>query len=202
MNASRGKVIGFSDEGYPMVKYAACGLEVRQQQMGNPAISKQPSCDSPLSQLRLRLGWSISIHKSQGMSIDCLEVFRDKCLAGGTMPPAAHQPAGDSLWLMMALSTCSLSDATPPDSPLPCNLRLYRFWEQEGSCLCWSVCGKRYFKCFSRWLQARTLAGLLCGDAICAPDTYIHDCVLFHSLLHQLECLKEDCAMSVQAVRC
>lgn len=113
------------------------------------------------------------------------------------MPPAAHQPAGDSLWLMMALSTCSLSDATPPDSPLPCNLRLYRFWEQEGSCLCWSVCGKRYFKCFSRWLQARTLAGLLCGDAICAPDTYIHDCVLFHSLLHQLECLKEDCTTSV-----
>lgn len=91
VNGSRGVVVGFSDEGYPMVKYAACGLEVRQHRWDyfNPPNSNRITASR--SQLPLRLAWSLSIHKSQGMSIDRLEVFLDKCFAGGMISPESPQ---------------------------------------------------------------------------------------------------------------
>ena len=72
VNGARGRVSRFSEEGLPVVVWAGgATTEVKQDRWsvkaGGGAILTR-------SQLPLRLAWAFSIHKSQGMTLDCVEV--------------------------------------------------------------------------------------------------------------------------------
>lgn len=83
VNGSRGVVTGFTPEGFPTVKYAACTMTVPLHRWDHQPSPHSSAVTASRTQLPLRLAWSISIHRSQGMSIDFLEVFLDKIFGDG-----------------------------------------------------------------------------------------------------------------------
>ncbi|KAK9826964.1 hypothetical protein WJX74_001919 [Apatococcus lobatus] len=83
VNGSRGVVTGFTPDGLPRVKYAACSMDVVTHRWDHCPSPHSTAVTASRTQLPLRLGWSISIHRSQGMSIDFLEVFLDKIFGDG-----------------------------------------------------------------------------------------------------------------------
>ena len=83
VNGSRGVVIGFTSDGYPTVKYAACTMTVTLHRWDFAPNPHSSAVTASRTQLPLRLAWSISIHRSQGMSIDFLEVFLDRIFGDG-----------------------------------------------------------------------------------------------------------------------
>lgn len=62
-------------------------------------------------QYPLRLGWAITIHKSQGMTIprECLDLRDGSCFAHGQLYVALSRATGlDGLWLTKAISPRNL----------------------------------------------------------------------------------------------
>lgn len=82
VNGSRGKVVGFDPETtYPIVKLNN-GLTVTMA----PevwAIEEDGRIKASLTQIPLRLAWAITIHKSQGMSLDNAEIDLRKTFTYG-----------------------------------------------------------------------------------------------------------------------
>ncbi|NXE45329.1 PIF1 helicase, partial [Casuarius casuarius] len=83
VNGARGVVVGFESEqkGLPKVRFL-CGvtqvIKVERWVFKGPSgvyLSRQ--------QLPLKLAWAISIHKSQGMSLDCVEISLSRVFENG-----------------------------------------------------------------------------------------------------------------------
>ncbi|XP_067997159.1 ATP-dependent DNA helicase PIF1 [Melanerpes formicivorus] len=83
VNGARGVVVGFENEqkGLPKVRFL-CG--VTQVIKMEKWVFKGPSgIHLSRQQLPLKLAWAISIHKSQGMSLDCVEISLSRVFESG-----------------------------------------------------------------------------------------------------------------------
>ncbi|KAM6396341.1 ATP-dependent DNA helicase PIF1 [Pluvialis apricaria] len=83
VNGARGVVVGFESEekGLPKVRFL-CG--VTQVIKMEKWVFKGPSgVNLSRQQLPLKLAWAISIHKSQGMSLDCVEISLSRVFESG-----------------------------------------------------------------------------------------------------------------------
>ncbi len=80
VNGSRGRVISFKD-GFPVVELLN-GRKVTVE-MNSWSLVEDGKTRAEISQLPLRLAWAITIHKSQGMSLDAAEIDLSQAFTPG-----------------------------------------------------------------------------------------------------------------------
>lgn len=82
VNGTLGKVIGFEKEDdYPIVKtYSGQEIIAKPESW---TIENDEEVIAEISQVPLRLAWAITIHKSQGMTLDAAEIDLSKSFAYG-----------------------------------------------------------------------------------------------------------------------
>lgn len=81
VNGTLGKIVGYDKNDYPKVKTANGNIIIAA-----PADWSIDEKDAPLasiSQIPLRLAWAITVHKSQGMSLDAAEIDLSKSFVPG-----------------------------------------------------------------------------------------------------------------------
>lgn len=73
VNGTLGKVIGFDeDSGYPLIETLKNDIiEARRETW---EVEDSSGVIASVTQIPLRLAWAITIHKSQGLSLDCAEI--------------------------------------------------------------------------------------------------------------------------------
>ena len=81
VNGARGLITGFSKGGQPIVKFSNGKVATMHPEtwtinvgMGRVITRKQ---------VPLQLAWGISIHKSQGMTLECVELDLSRCFEVG-----------------------------------------------------------------------------------------------------------------------
>lgn len=81
VNGTQGEVVGFSDNGYPKVRMThGPTITVYQEEW---QIAEEDRTVAAISQLPLRLAWAITVHKSQGMSLDAAQIDLRKSFVEG-----------------------------------------------------------------------------------------------------------------------
>lgn len=81
VNGTLGKVIGFDKEGYPKVLTAGGNEVIAEPESWR--IENRRQILAEISQVPLRLAWAITVHKSQGMSLDAAEIDLSKAFVPG-----------------------------------------------------------------------------------------------------------------------
>ena len=82
VNGTLGKVIGFETENnYPIIKTFQGKIIGAHSEVW--VVEDSGGVIASISQLPLRLAWAITIHKSQGMSLDCAEIDLSKTFEYG-----------------------------------------------------------------------------------------------------------------------
>lgn len=81
VNGSRGRVIDFQD-GVPLVKLQQTGRNIAVTPH-SWVLEEDGKQRAKVSQLPLRLAWAITIHKSQGMSLDSAEIDLSRAFTPG-----------------------------------------------------------------------------------------------------------------------
>lgn len=81
VNGTLGKVVGFDEDDYPIVKtYSGQEIIAKPESW---TIENDEEVIAEISQVPLRLAWAITIHKSQGMTLDAAEIDLSKSFAYG-----------------------------------------------------------------------------------------------------------------------
>ncbi|MEI6835959.1 MAG: PIF1 family DEAD/DEAH box helicase [Candidatus Falkowbacteria bacterium] len=82
VNGTLGKIIGFDeDSGFPLVE--TIKGDVIEAKRESWAVDDSSGVLASISQIPLRLAWAITIHKSQGLSLDCAEIDLSKTFEYG-----------------------------------------------------------------------------------------------------------------------
>jgi len=73
VNGTLGKIIGFDgDSGFPLVETVSGDIIEAKREVW--PIEDSSGVVASISQIPLRLAWAITVHKSQGLSLDCAEI--------------------------------------------------------------------------------------------------------------------------------
>lgn len=81
-NGTRGVVLGYDEDDRPVVKVHATNQEVVVDR-ASWAVNDGPKTLAEIVQFPLRLAWAITVHKSQGMSLDAAEIDLSKAFTPG-----------------------------------------------------------------------------------------------------------------------
>ncbi len=81
VNGTRGVVVDFAPSGLPIVRLLN-GREI-EVETDSWRVEENGKIKAEIAQLPLRLAWAITIHKSQGMSLDCAEIDLSKTFTYG-----------------------------------------------------------------------------------------------------------------------
>jgi ATP-dependent DNA helicase PIF1 len=81
VNGTLGKIIDFDAEDFPIVK-THDGKTIKAKHV-TWAIEEDDETKAQISQIPLRLAWAITVHKSQGMSLDAAEIDLSKSFVPG-----------------------------------------------------------------------------------------------------------------------
>lgn len=82
VNGSRGRVVKFDSSGAPLVKLLSNGRIIKVEPH-SWTLTEDGKKRAEVVQLPLRLAWAITIHKSQGMSLDAAEIDLGKTFTPG-----------------------------------------------------------------------------------------------------------------------
>ncbi len=82
VNGSMGRVLGFTDKGFPSVKLLN-GKAITTEQESWKIIDDKGKTLASYNQIPLRLAWAITVHKSQGMTLDEAEIDLSKTFESG-----------------------------------------------------------------------------------------------------------------------
>lgn len=82
VNGTRGKIVGFDSRGEPTVEIYASGKRLTVEAT-DWEVEENGKVKARITQYPLRLAWAITIHKSQGLSLDAAEIDLSKTFAYG-----------------------------------------------------------------------------------------------------------------------